>query len=69
MSAPTFITLDPSGPFSKFTVLPAQIYQWTAPAGGVPQRLLAASLTLLLMLIVMNSVAVYLRNRYSSQRM
>jgi phosphate transport system permease protein len=70
VGASTFITLDPSGPFSKFTVLPAQIYQWTArPQAEFRNLAAAASLTLLLMLIVMNSVAVYLRNRYSSQRM
>jgi len=70
VGASTFITMDPSGPFSKFTVLPAQIYQWTArPQAEFRNLAAAASLTLLLMLIVMNSVAVYLRNRYSSQRM
>jgi phosphate transport system permease protein len=29
VGASTFISLDPSGPFSKFTALPIQIYQWT----------------------------------------
>ena len=30
VGASTLVTLDPSGPFSKFTTLPIQIYQWTA---------------------------------------
>ena len=29
IGASTFIAVDPNGPFSKFTVLPIQIYQWT----------------------------------------
>ncbi len=70
VGASTFITMDPSGPFAKFTVLPAQIYQWTArPQAEFRNLAAAASLTLLLLLIVMNSAAIYLRNRYSSQRM
>ena len=30
VGASTLVTLDPTGPFSKFTTLPIQIYQWTA---------------------------------------
>ena len=70
VGASTFITMDPSGPFAKFTVLPTQIYQWTSrPQAEFRNLAAAASLVLLLMLIIMNSAAVYLRNRYSSQRM
>ncbi|HNO95178.1 MAG TPA: phosphate ABC transporter permease PstA, partial [Anaerolineales bacterium] len=32
VGASTFITLDPDSPFSKFTALPIQIYQWTTRA-------------------------------------
>ena len=30
VGASTFITNDPSGPFSNFTALPIQIYNWTS---------------------------------------
>ena len=30
IGASTFITVDPTNPFSKFTTLPIQIYQWTS---------------------------------------
>ncbi|MCB0090001.1 MAG: phosphate ABC transporter permease PstA, partial [Caldilineaceae bacterium] len=30
VGASAFVALDPNGPFSKFTTLPVQIYQWTA---------------------------------------
>jgi len=69
VGASTFITMDPNGPFSKFTVLPAQIFQWTArPQAEFRNLAAAASLVLLIMLVLMNSAAMYLRNRYSSQR-
>ena len=35
IGASTFIAVDPSGPFSKFTVLPIQIYQWTSDRKSV----------------------------------
>ena len=66
VGAASFITLDPSGPFSKFTALPIQIFQWTAlPQFEFKNLAAAASLALLVMLLALNSVAVILRNRYS----
>ncbi len=66
VGAASFITSDPSGPFSSFTALPIQIFQWT----GLPQEefrniAAAASIALLLLLLTLNAVAVILRNRYS----
>lgn len=66
VGAASFITTDPTGPFSKFTALPIQIFQWTS----FPQRefhniAAAASIALLLLLLTLNAVAVIVRNRYS----
>ena len=66
VGAASFITSDPSGLFSKFTALPIQIFQWT----GFPQQefrniAAAASIALLLMLLILNAFAVILRNRYA----
>ena len=64
VGASTFITFDPSGPFSKFTVLPIQIYNWTSqPQVEFRSIAAAAILTLLALLLTLNSVAVILRNR------
>jgi phosphate transport system permease protein len=60
----TFIVVDPSGVFSKFTTLPVQIYQWTSRPQEEFQRLAAAAiLVLLLLLITLNAAAIFLRNR------
>jgi phosphate transport system permease protein len=69
VGASTFITFDPSGPFSKFTTLPIQIYQWTArPQAEFRNIAAAAILVLLTMLLSMNAVAVILRNKNSKNR-
>jgi phosphate transport system permease protein len=66
VGASTFITFDPDGPFSKFTTLPIQIYQWTARPQDVFRNIAAgAIIVLLIMLLSMNAIAVFLRNRYS----
>jgi phosphate transport system permease protein len=66
VGASTFITVDPSGPFSKFTTLPIQIYQWTArPQDEFRNIAAAAIIILLILLLTLNATAVLLRNRYS----
>jgi phosphate transport system permease protein len=66
VGAASFITFDPTGPFSKFTALPIQIFQWTAlPQEEFRNLAAAASLALLILLLVLNAAAVLLRNRYS----
>ena len=66
IGASTFIVQDPSGPFSKFTTLPIQIYQWTArPQEEFRNLAAAAILVLLVLLIALNATAVFLRNRYA----
>jgi phosphate transport system permease protein len=66
IGASTFITVDPEGPFSKFTTLPIQIYQWTArPQAEFRNIAAAAIVVLLILLLTLNASAVLLRNRYS----
>jgi phosphate transport system permease protein len=66
VGAASFITTSPSGPFSQFTALPIQIFQWTSLPQPEWQHLAAAaSLALLLLLLTLNAAAVILRNRYS----
>jgi phosphate transport system permease protein len=66
VGASTFITQDPTGPFSKFTALPIQIYQWTARPQAEFQNIAAAAiLVLLILLLTLMAAAVILRNRYS----
>jgi phosphate transport system permease protein len=66
VGAASFITSDPSGPFSKFTALPIQIFQWTSrPQEEFHAIAASASIALLLLLLTLNAAAVILRNRYS----
>jgi phosphate transport system permease protein len=69
VGASTFITVDPSGPFSKFTVLPIQIYQWTSRPQAEFRNIAAAAIIVLLgLLLSLNATAIILRNRFSKQR-
>lgn len=66
VGAAGFITADPTGPFSKFTALPIQIFQWTSlPQEEFRNLAAAASIALLILLLTLNAVAVILRNRFS----
>jgi phosphate transport system permease protein len=65
VGASTFIVFDPSGPFSKFTVLPIQIYDWTSrPEQQFRNAAAAAIAVLLVLLLTLNALAIWLRNRY-----
>lgn len=65
VGASTFIAIDPSGPFSKFTTLPIQIYQWTSrPIPEFRNIAAAAIAVLMILLLTLNATAILLRNRY-----
>ena len=69
IGASTFISVDPSGIFSKFTTLPIQIYQWSARPQGAYRNLGAAAIiSLLILLMVMNSLAIYTRDKLSKKK-
>jgi phosphate transport system permease protein len=62
----TFIVVKPDSVFSKYTTLPAQIYQWTSRPQQEFQHLAAAGIiVLLIMLLAINATAIILRNRYA----
>lgn len=66
VGASTAISFDPDSPFSKFTTLPIQIYQWTSRPQDEFKSLAAASiLVLLILLLSLNACAIILRNRFS----
>ncbi|MCI0394763.1 MAG: phosphate ABC transporter permease PstA [Chloroflexi bacterium] len=68
VGASTFITADPEGPFSKFTTLPIQIYQWTARPQAEFRNIAAAAIIILLILLLsLNATAIILRNKTSKK--
>lgn len=70
IGAATYITYDPDGPFSKFTTLPIQVYQWTSRPQEVYRNLAAGGiLVLLLMLLTVNAAAIIFRNRQSKHKL
>jgi phosphate transport system permease protein len=61
----TFITFNPDGPNSAFTVLPIQIFNWISrPQDEFKVLAAAAIMVLLIILLAMNAAAIILRNRY-----
>lgn len=60
-----FVNYDPNGLMSGFTTLPIQIFSWTAqPQVAFQQVASAAIIVLLGMLLLMNALAIIIRNRY-----
>ncbi len=68
VGAPIFIAFDPTGLNSSFTVLPLQAFNWLSQPQSEFQDLAAAAiLVLLAVLLLMNAVAIWLRNRYEQK--
>jgi len=68
LGALVFVSYDPNGLLSGYTTMPIQIFNWT----GRPQeefRVLAsaASVVLLALLLAMNGLAIYIRNRFQQR--
>jgi len=60
-----FVATPPSGFTEPATALPVQIYLWSDEIDrGFVERTSAAIIVLLLFLLVMNGLAIYLRNRF-----
>ncbi|WP_440659023.1 phosphate ABC transporter permease PstA [Ensifer adhaerens] len=60
-----FITSPPDGVFAASTALPTQIYIWAdSPERGFVSRTSAAILVLLAFLVLMNGIAIFLRQRF-----
>jgi phosphate transport system permease protein len=59
---------NPDGLFSSFTALPIQIFTWTQDKDREFVDLAAATiLVMMVILLLMNSVAIFLRNRYEQK--
>jgi len=64
----SFITFNPDGPNSPYTVLPILIFSWTIrPQEEFRVAASAAIVVLLVILLAMNSLAIFLRNRYQQR--
>jgi phosphate transport system permease protein len=71
VGAATVIAFNPEGLDSAFTAMPIQIFDWISRASNdinnyVPLAA-AGILLLMIMLLAMNSVAIWLRNRYEQK--
>jgi phosphate ABC transporter permease subunit PstA len=65
LGAVVFIRFDPDGLLSGFTTMPVQIFNWAGQPQVEFQELAAAAIIVLLgMLLLMNAVAILIRNRY-----
>ena len=71
IGAATVIAFNPDGLDSSFTAMPIQIFDWISrPSNDVNDyKPLAAAgiLLLMIMLVFMNSIAIWLRNRYEQK--
>ena len=68
IGALTFIAFVPEGPRDQFTVLSIQIYNWASRPQPDFQSLAAAAIIVLLVLLLsMNALAIWLRNRYRKE--
>lgn len=65
IGALSFVAFTPTSPFDSFTVMPIQIFNWISRPQEEFQYVAAAGIIVLLgMLIIMNSIAIYLRNKF-----
>ena len=65
VGALAFVPFTPDSPFSRFSALPIQIFNWTArPQAGFHEAAAAGIIVLLAVLLAMNAAAVILRNKF-----
>ena len=70
LGIPALLMPIPDGIFDKFTVLPLQIYYWTIDSALVAEYASLASATivvLLVLLFLMNSIAILIRNKFQKR--
>ena len=68
ISALVYLSFIPQNPLDRFTVLPIQIFNWIARPQEDFRGLAAGGIiVLLIILLSMNALAVFLRNRYQKQ--
>jgi len=65
IAALVYVPFTPTGPLDRFTVMPIQIFNWVNQPQSEFRGLAAAGiLVLLAVLLGMNSIAIFIRNRY-----
>jgi phosphate transport system permease protein len=68
IGALTYVPFAPDGIWSAFTVLPIQIFNWVSrPQADFKANAAAGIIVLLVMLVVMNATAIFLRDRFQRQ--
>lgn len=68
IGALTFIAFVPDGPRDAFTALPIQIFNWASRPQDEFRHLAAAGIIVLLVLLLsMNGLAIWLRNKYQKE--
>jgi phosphate transport system permease protein len=68
IGALTYVPFMPDGLNSPFTVLPIQIFNWVSrPQAAFAENAAAGILVLLVLLLVMNAVAIVVRDRFQRQ--
>jgi phosphate transport system permease protein len=68
IGALTYVPFAPDGIWSAFTVLPIQIFNWVSrPQADFQQNAAAGIIVLLGLLLLMNAIAIVLRDRYQRQ--
>jgi phosphate transport system permease protein len=68
VGAAAYVTFNPTGPMSKYTVLPVQIYEWARRPQQEFQDLAAAAIiVLLVLLLILNAAAIYFRQRFAKK--
>ena len=68
IGAMTFIAYVPESIWSGLTAMPMQIFNWAERPQEEFQAVAAAgSIVLMLMLVIMNSLAIYIRNKFSKR--
>ena len=68
VGAAVFISFTPEGLQSQFTAMPIQIYNWIARPQEEFHHIAASGIIVLMsMLLFMNAIAIYLRNRFQKE--
>ncbi len=68
LGAVSYIAFNPDGVLSQYTVLPVQIYSWITQSREEFESLASAAIVVLLvLLLVMNSFAIFLRNKFQKR--
>lgn len=68
IGALSFVNYLPKGIMDTFTVLPIQIYNWTTRPQEAFQEIAASGIiVLLVILLIMNSIAVLIRNKFNKR--